>query len=141
MSYVRIVSKRVGGVRPHPGEKVVPVDRTNPVLGNRSVPADERSAASRARAVADFDAQLTEDLARQGPMSEEINVLAWLVAAGQALALECWCAEPGPNSRACHAESIRAAIGRKLGRSVLPPGELPRGPVVPAGPPPQGSLF
>ena len=141
MSYVRIVSKRAGCVRPQPGEKVLPVDRRNPVLGNKSVLENHHDAAARERVIAEFGERLTRDLAVQGPMSREIDVLAKLVAAGQALALECWCAEPKPDSRPCHAELIRTVIADRLGRSMLPPGELPRGSVVPVEPAPQGSLF
>jgi hypothetical protein len=140
LSYVRIVSKRAGGVKPQPGEKVVPVDRTNPVLGNKSVLENHTDGAARARVIAEFEERLALDLAQQGPMSRAIEVLAELVATGQALALECWCAQP-KNSRPCHATSIRGAIADKLGRSVLPPGEVPTGQPVPNVWEPQGSLF
>ena len=111
------------------------------MLGNKSVLENHHDAAARERVIAEFGERLTRDLAVQGPMSREIDVLAKLVAAGQALALECWCAEPKPDSRPCHAELIRAGIADRLGRSVFAPGEFPRGEAVAAVPALQATLF
>ncbi|WP_162570993.1 MULTISPECIES: DUF4326 domain-containing protein [unclassified Variovorax] len=129
--YVRIVSKRKGGTPPRDGELVVAVDRTNAVLGNKAVLKDHLDAAGRDAAIASFERERALDEEREGPMTREIRRLALLVQSGQAVALQCWCAP-----RRCHAELIRAQMGRILGRELAPRDEAGQG-----APPVQDSLF
>lgn len=132
-SYVRIVSKRAGGTKAQPGERVIEVDRTHPVLGNRHRLENHRDDQERARVIAQHAADEAADFASDGPMSRALRELATLVASGQPLALCCWCAP-----RPCHAETYRHRIAELLGHDVRPPEEQ----ALPAAiPPEQGSLF
>ncbi|ABM97060.1 DUF4326 domain-containing protein [Methylibium petroleiphilum] len=107
---VRVVSKRKGGTAPEPGEVVIDIDRTNPVLGNRHVLRDHRDAAGRQAVIEAFERDLEADLAAGGPMHAEIVRLATRVLAGERLALRCWCA---PDR--CHGDPIRDAIRSEAG--------------------------
>ena len=122
MSYIRIASKRKGGVRPQPGELVVVIDRGNPVLGNRHYLADHNDDAARDRCVDAYQRDLDEDASRRGPISKELRLLAEIVAGGTPLALVCWCAVPYAHRR-CHGDCHKAFIERILGRKLDPPDE------------------
>jgi len=103
---VRVVSKRAGGVKPERHETVIDADRTNPVLGNPFHLKDWKDPVAR-QAVIDRYAEevLKPDLARQGPITVVLNALRSRVAAGEHLALACWCA-PLP----CHCDHLKEYI-------------------------------
>jgi hypothetical protein len=102
---VRLVSKRKDGVKSAPDEAVIDIDRVNPILGNRHILRDHRDNAERARVIAAHGLDLDADLAVNGPMSRELDKLARRYAAGEKLALRCWCAP-----RPCHGQRYIAEI-------------------------------
>jgi DNA helicase-2/ATP-dependent DNA helicase PcrA len=102
---VRVVSKRKGGVTESAGETVVDVDRSNPVLGNRHYLNNHLDADERARVIAAYDVDFQKDLAARGPMFAAVRDLAVRVAAGERLALRCWCAP-----FECHGDLVAAKV-------------------------------
>lgn len=115
--YIRIVSKRAGGVRARAGERVIDVDRSNRVLGNKHVMqagADPRG--ERDRVIAANAVDLANDEAVNGPMSRALDEVAAIVDSGTPVAFQCWC-WPLP----CHAGNYQKAVERRLGRSLTPP--------------------
>ena len=90
--YVRVVN-----VRGEPeymatrDEKVVPIHRGNPILGNKH-PMTTKSMKERDRVIIAFNHDLEKDLAIQGPMWKALQELAKdIVDNKQKIALECWC--------------------------------------------------
>ncbi|MNR71380.1 hypothetical protein D3C71_19950 [compost metagenome] len=118
MSYVRIVSKRKGGPPAQAGELVVPIDRSNPILGNPIVLADHLDAAARERVLREFDELRAKDEGVNGPITQELRRLGRLVDSGQPIAMQCWCAP-----RPCHGNPLRAQLERMLGRDLRPSDE------------------
>ena len=102
---IRIVSKRKGGASPLPGESIVDVDRSNPVLGNPHVLHDHRNEDERARVIAAYAKDFREDVAAGGRMLGAVRELAQRLRNGERMALRCWCAP-----RPCHAEIIRGKV-------------------------------
>lgn len=97
---IRVVSKRVGGVRASPGECVIDGSRKNPVLGNRHVLFDHRDPDERARVIYDHQVQdLEPDVLVGGPIFLALKRIADRVQRGERLAFACWCA-PSP----CHCD-------------------------------------
>ena len=106
---VIVVSKRVGGTRPRVGDKVVPCDRTHPVLGNRHILRNHLDPVQRAKVIASYKVDLEEDFAVKGPKYQCCVDLAAQVKAGTRIALECWCAEPRGRTP-CHGDLIKEKI-------------------------------
>ena len=117
--YIRIVSKRKGGIGPVAGELVIDVDRTHPVLGNRHVLKNHNDPVERDRVIAAYEVDFNRDMAERGPMYQACLELAKLLLAGKRIALRCWCAP-----RRCHAEIIRAQVYRLAGLPLPPQEEL-----------------
>ena len=113
-----MVSKRAGGTQAAPGETVIDLDRTHPVLGNTFFLRDPNDDAERERVIAQYGQKLDADLKRAGPMSLEIDSLAQRVLRGERLALRCWCAP-----KHCHVDLVRDRIFLALD---MDPGEAPR---------------
>lgn len=105
MGSIRVVSKRKGGVAPHPDETIIDVDRTNAVLGNPFYLADHNDEVQRKEVIARYAAKLEKDWSVGGPMSLSIRGIAAKAAAGERVALRCWCAP-----RNCHADLIKNLV-------------------------------
>lgn len=107
---LRVVNKGAGStVRAEPGETVVDADRANPVLGNRHVLRNKMDPFARRAVIEAHQKDLEADLAREGPIFQELQGIATRVAAGENIALACWCAP----SR-CHAENYIPVIQRMV---------------------------
>lgn len=105
---VRVVSKRKGGVQAAPGETVIDGDRNDPVFGNRHIlknhlDDDERARVIHQHLVEDFE----PDVIAGGPIYRKMISLAERVAAGERLAISCWCA-PAP----CHCDNYASGISK-----------------------------
>ena len=114
-SFPRILNKRKGSPPALPGETVIDIDRTNPVLGNRHVLIDANNKIQRRDVIDLFTEYLQRDLRIQGPMHQSILDIAARVTKGERIALRCWCA-PKP----CHGDVILACVARAAG--IEPPG-------------------
>lgn len=104
---VRVVSKRKerGSVVELPGETVIDLDRSHPILGNRHYLNNHEDADERARVIAAYNVDYQADLKVRGPMFLATQQLAARVAEGERLALRCWCAP-----RDCHAHLVATKI-------------------------------
>lgn len=105
MGSIRVVSKRKGGVQPHPSETIIDVDRTHPVLGNPYYLEDHNNDEQRESVISRYAAKLEKDWSSGGPMSQAIRGIAAKTAAGERIALRCWCAP-----RNCHADLIKNMV-------------------------------
>ena len=110
---VRVVSRRKGGLQALPGEVVIDVDRSNPVLGNRHVLHNHKDAEERDRVIAAYAADLAADLMARGPMSRAIDSLGARVVMGERLAFRCWCAP-----RKCHGDLLAKLVAKAGGVEV-----------------------
>lgn len=134
MSYIRIVSRRAGGKRAQPGETVIRVDRSNPLLGNRHYLSNPNDPVERDKVIELNRVDLEADVACCGPIFRFLrDEVAVRVEKGEPLAFECYCAP-----KRCHAENYRDVVSRMLGRDIRPPDEL-EAPVQETAA--QGSLF
>jgi hypothetical protein len=61
--------------------------------------------AARAACISKYNAMVTRDMVRRGPIFRAIDDLARRVAAGESIALRCWCAP-----RPCHLDRIAELI-------------------------------
>lgn len=107
---VRVINLRrdmAPDTQPEPGETVVAVDRTHPVLGNSHVLKNKFDRNERNRVLEAYKRDLERDFAAQGPMFREIEKLAGRVKQGEKICLACWC-RPLP----CHADMIEEMINR-----------------------------
>lgn len=100
---------------PEPGESVVRIDRVNPVLGNPHVLRNQHDPAERERVIAAYVADGEADWVRHGLRRQAIWALAARVAAGERIALACWC-----KPRTCHGDWIARKVIASL-RSTTPP--------------------
>ena len=98
---IRTVSKRHWGTQAEPGETVIAIDRSNPVLGNRHVLYKPKDIHERTSVIAAYEKDLDADFERGGVMYQAVVKIAERVQRGEHVALECWCA-PLP----CHGDSI-----------------------------------
>ena len=94
---------------PEPGEACVPVDRTNPVLGNRHILHNTRDLAERARVIAAYRRDMDADFAAGGPMSLAVRDLAERVRRGECIVAMCHCLP-----RPCHGEVILERVAQLL---------------------------
>jgi len=92
-------------VRPTPGQTVIKVDRSHPVLGNRHVLHNSDNVTARAAVIEAYRQDLESDKQSNGPMAQAIKEIAQRVKNGESIALACWCA-PLP----CHADLIKEAV-------------------------------
>ena len=128
---VRLGNKRQGSpLKPRPGETVIDIDRTNPILGNPFILKDHRNDAQRAEVIARYEEKYRADIARHGPMARATEALAERVKQGETLILMCWCA-PMP----CHRHSVIKRIAELVERrpevkaqSSAPDAQAARGP-------------
>jgi hypothetical protein len=86
---------------PEPGEVVVAIDRTNPVLGNRHVLRNTRDLAERTRVIEAYRRDMAADFAAGGPMSAAVRALAARVLTGERIVAMCHCLP-----RECHGSII-----------------------------------
>jgi len=108
---IRLGNKRAGAAaKPRPGETVIDIDRTNPVLGNPYILKDHRDNARRAEVITLYKIKYDADIARHGPMAIATEQLAEKVRGGERLILNCWCFP-----RPCHGDLIKAQVERLLG--------------------------
>lgn len=106
--YVRVINLRrdmAPDTQPEPGETVVAVDRSHPVLGNRHVLRNKFDRGERERVLEAYRRDLEQDFAARGPMFRAIKQLAGRIAQGEKICLACWC-RPLP----CHADMIEEKI-------------------------------
>ncbi|WP_455233399.1 DUF4326 domain-containing protein [Geopseudomonas aromaticivorans] len=103
---VRVVSKRKGGVAAEPGETVIDGDREDPVFGNRHILHNHRDDDERAQVIHQHLVEDYEpDVLAGGPIYRKMVGLAERVAAGERIAIACWCAP-----RSCHCDNYAAGI-------------------------------
>lgn len=84
------------------------VDRANPVLGNPYHLNRRGDANERERVLRLHRAYVMADLATEGHVSKELAQMAHRVAAGETIALQCWCS-PLP----CHADLYAQIINER----------------------------
>ena len=94
---------------PEPGETVVRVDRENPVLGNPYTLHNQNDPDDRDRVIAAYVIDSEADWLRNGPRRRAIDALAARVAAGERVALACWC-----KPRACHGDWIAEKVNGRI---------------------------
>ena len=80
---------------------MVPVDRTNRDLGNPYVLRDKKSKEQRNVVCDQFERMAEHDMKHGGPIYRAVAALAGRVAAGERIALQCWC-----KPERCHADWI-----------------------------------
>lgn len=97
---VTVVSKRAGGIRPSAHHRVIPIDRRNPVLGNRHYLKNVNDDQERQRVIEANARDLERDEAVNGPMTDQLKTIAQCVLDGEHIALECWC-----KPKACHGDT------------------------------------
>lgn len=102
---ILVVSKRAGGTTAPLGYAVVPVDRTNPVLGNPHILHNHNDAAERDRVIAAYKADFDKDIASRGKRFYACQAIAQRIVTGENIALSCWCAP-----RPCHGHMIADTI-------------------------------
>lgn len=111
LGYVRVTNQRrdmAPDTQPEPGETVIAVDRSHPILGNhRHVLRHKNDRQERGAVIARYDRDLQRDMAVHGPMYQAIRAIADRVLAGEKICLACWC-QPLP----CHATSIKREVER-----------------------------
>ena len=94
VGYVRVVNYRVDMApdsQPEDDEIVIPVDRRNPVLGNKHILKNKLDWRERDRCIDAYARDVDADFAVQGPMYLAIKELAERVLNGEQLALQCAC--------------------------------------------------
>ncbi len=105
IGYIRLGNFNMGmlpDAAPEPGETVLALDRSHPVLGNhRHVLRNPNDPAERARVIAAYRADMDADFATHGPMYWAVRELANRVKSGERIVGMCHCAP-----RACHVEAI-----------------------------------
>lgn len=113
---IRVVNYRKDmapeGSLPEPHEIVVPVDRSNPILGNKHILRNKLDRNERLKVIAEFTNDLEHDFAVQGLMYKAINDLAERVLSGEQICLQCACKPLN-----CHgdviAEKVRELVLKK----------------------------
>jgi hypothetical protein len=112
---VRVVNKGPGStVTASTDEVVIHADRTNPILGNRHYLANKMDPFARRRVIEAHQKDLEADLMASGPISAALEAIAARVAAGENVALACWCAPAR-----CHAENYIQPILKMVERQRL----------------------
>ena len=108
MESIIVCSKRKFA-RPVPlGYTRVDVDRKNPHLGNPFVLENANDSVARAKVIADFEAWFPKEM-QKPQVANAIDQLAVRVAAGEKLALMCWC-DPKP----CHGHFLQRLINDRV---------------------------
>lgn len=104
--HIRVTNKRQGSpVKPDDDELVIPVDRTNPVLGNQHILKDVNDPKARHKVIEYCREDIVKDIAQDGPISKQIDVITQKLIAGESICLDCWCA-PLP----CHGDVLRGFV-------------------------------
>lgn len=106
--YVRVTNVRKDmspDGQPDPDESVLPVGRTNLVLGNRHFLRNKLDSQERDRMIALYDVDLENDFAVKGPMYRAILAIAERVMKGEKICLQCHCVP-----LRCHAHSIARKV-------------------------------
>lgn len=107
--YVRVVNYRKDmapeGSLPEPDEVVVPVDRSNPVLGNKHVLRNKLDHQERLKVIAEFAADLERDFTVKGLMHQAVNDIATRVLSGERICLQCAC-----KPMDCHGDVIAKKV-------------------------------
>ena len=110
--HVRTVNLRGhDGIAIEPDETAIRVDRANPIFGNPYHMLRRNDPHSRDIALSAYRQDLQKDIARNGPINQEIELLAQRLNTGENLALQCWCA-PLP----CHGDFLVQAIRKAAER-------------------------
>lgn len=104
--YIRVVNVRGDeDFCPIPSEKLIMIDRTNPVLGNRHV-MKAKSRMERERVIEAFRKDIEADIAVDGPMSQALRDMAKDIVENNAkIGCGCWCA-----GAACHGDVIAEKV-------------------------------
>lgn len=89
--YIRVVNVRGDeDFAPLPSEKLMMIDRTNPVLGNRHV-MKTKSRLERERVIDEYRKDIEADIAAGGPMSKAIIAIAKDIVDNNAhIGAGCW---------------------------------------------------
>lgn len=106
--YVRVSNYRVDmapDIQPEDGEVVLPVDRRNPVLGNKHILRKKFDIGERDRVIGAFERDLDRDFSVRGPMYQAILVIAQRVIAGEQIVLQCAC-----KPSRCHGDIIAQKV-------------------------------
>lgn len=99
---IRVISMRKGGdTTIQNGEKVIRIDRANPVFGNPHILHNHTDDLERDNVIAAYIADSEKDYAEEGARFKGIQKLSERVLNGEKLCLACWCA-PKP----CHGDWI-----------------------------------
>lgn len=106
--YIRVVNVRGDeDFCPIPSEKLIMVDRTNPILGNRHV-MKTKSWMERDRVIEAYRKDLEADIATGGPMSKALMAMAKDIFENKTkIGAGCWCAGA---SGACHGDVIAEKV-------------------------------
>ena len=108
---LRVTSKRAGGLQSRSNEIVVPVDRTNPLLGNRHILRNHKDRIERDKVIALYTKDLVEDFARKGSKYHACLRIAKHLKQGNNIALQCWCATPADKPFIpCHGHILEKEI-------------------------------
>ena len=101
---------------PEDGERLVVMDRSNPVFGNRHKMRNQ-SNAERARVISLFQEDLDGDVVSGGPMWKEMVKMAKEVAEGGRIAARCFC-----KPLDCHVDRVAAKVMEMARRFEAEPG-------------------
>ena len=107
--HIRVINKRDGKKAVRENETVVPVDRTNPDLGNPYVLRDKRSKEQRNIVCDQFERMGNYEMQHGGPIRDAVEALAARVEAGENIALQCWC-----KPDRCHADWVADRIKERV---------------------------
>ncbi len=104
--YIRVVNVRgEPEYQAQPDEKVIIAHRGNPILGNKH-PMLKNTMKERERVIAEYQKDLNEDLAINGPISLTLKDIAKdIIENKQKIALACFCSPCD-----CHAQTLIPAI-------------------------------
>lgn len=140
---LRVVSQRKDGTGSTFLETVIAIDRRNPILGNRHYLRNHNDAVEREQVIKAHAQDVEADERQHGPISQELEKIASMVANGDSVALECWC-----TPRHCHGHTYCRKISAILERwgvegATIETEAAPSGKIVKAAtsPPSQGTLF
>jgi hypothetical protein len=101
MYNIRLLNKRNKSPLNDPDLVVIDIDRTCPILGNPFPMVDKNDDEEREQVIASYQEYFDTEFAKDGPLTETVKNLAYLVKQGKRLGLRCWC-----HPKACHGNVI-----------------------------------
>jgi hypothetical protein len=106
---VRVISQRYGGVKANENEKIIFIDRSNPILGNPYTLKNHTDNLERENVIQKHRELFDQDVKNFGPIFTELLSLAVRVADGEKIALSCWCATLNGKTK-CHGDILAKKI-------------------------------